>query len=137
MSGKSNQKLAKVHFSDPDNACVACVDGWEEGQGYCTWGQIGDATLKSIPDVYLAADLLHTMKDVQYTLIQANIAFAKACNVIENLGNVLVRIGLKFFASGALKDIKVKGRLNPTRDGLNGPQSDFYYRSIDCILNAT
>ena len=134
MSGKSNQKLAKVHFSDPDNACV---DGWEEGQGYCTWGQIGDATLKSIPDVYLAADLLHTMKDVQYTLIQANIAFAKACNVIENLGNVLVRIGLKFFASGALKDIKVKGRLNPTRDGLNGPQSDFYYRSIDCILNAT
>ena len=70
MAGTDTKTLGKLHFSDPSNACV---DDWNEGDGYLTWGQIGESMLKSIPDLCMAADLLHTVKDVQFTLIQLNV----------------------------------------------------------------
>jgi hypothetical protein len=134
MAGTDTITIGRLHFSDPSNACV---DDWNEGAGYCTFGQIGEAMLKSIPDLYMAAYLLHTLKDVQFTLIQFNIMYAQGCKVINKLADELVQIGFRSFAWGPLLQAKVNGREKPLRESLNGPQSNFYYEHIDRILDAT
>ena len=50
---------------------------------------------------------------------------------------MLVELGLCYFAWGPLKKLNVNGRQKPVRESLNGQQSDFYYREITTILDAT
>jgi hypothetical protein len=116
----------------------------DRGSRYQTYGQLGHANLKSIDNVASAADLLHTMKDIADTLIKINICFAEACGndtngclYLQRLANTLVTINIKRYAWGPLAALEVDGRQNPTRDGLNGPETDFYSSHITHVLDET
>jgi hypothetical protein len=120
-----------THHMFTASHCVAASARYE------TFGQVGVASLKSLPNVGIAPDLLHTIMDVTGTLVRWMCRYAEGCSTLQVLADVLVEVGLKAYGWGPMRVLRVSGRLDPLRDSLNGPEGQFVRANSGYIAQRT